>query len=368
MRAATHKLVPAGTVSQPADQVITTGYVILNTPSILNARTLVNIPSIMTRIQIADFQRDYKVKKLSNLDPVAVTDANSQSHSLMLTKEQVAAATPEFWEIWIRNNLYRTISPIHGFSPASPLLAVALDAFVPNRSDYPKKLQDEIWNFIDQNIKLWIQASGASRQRITKKLAEGVTEGESYKPIIEHPNTLNKRVLEDVFLGILIKNLNEKETILRNNPQVIMAEFEKGFGSEAFIQYATILTQLEGREPVFDPQFLKSKLENIIHSVEDRNNIAADEVKRAGSKPQINSCEHVRFLVAVRRSMNRGRDHSIFIELFKEFLSKFQGPRHGNWIMCQECKKELVCVHEIMTLNEVLHPGRALSLHKKLLI
>ena len=368
MRAATHKLVPAGTVSQPADQVITTGYVILDTPSILNARTLVNIPSIMTRIQIADYQRERRVQNLSKLDPVAVLDANAQSHSLMLTKEQVVAATPEFWEIWIRNNLYRTISPIHGFSPASPLLAVALDAFVPNRSDYPKTLQDEIWKFIEQNMKLWTQASGASRQRIMKKLAEGVTEGESYKPIIEHPNTLNKRVLEDVFLGILIKNLNEKETTLRNNPQVIMSEFEKGFGSEAFIQYATILTQLEGREPVFDPQFLQQKLENIIQSTQDRNNIAADEAKRAGSKPQINSCEHVRFLVAVRRSMNRGRDHSIFIELFKEFLSKFQGPREGNWIMCQECKKELVCVHEIMTLNEVLHPGRALSLHKKLLI
>ena len=368
IRASAHKLVPAGTVSQPADQIITTGYVILDTPSILNARTLVNIPSIMTRIQIADYQRERRVQNLSKLDPVAVTDANSQSHSLMLTKEQVAAATPEYWEIWIRNNLYRTISPIHGFSPASPLLAVALDAFVPNRSDYPKKLQDEIWKFIEQNMKLWVQASSASRQRITKKLAEGVTEGESYKPIVEHPNTLNKRVLEDVFLSILIKNLNEKEPTLRNNPQVIMAEFEKGFGSEAFIQYATILTQLEGREPVFDPQFLKSKLENINQSKEDRNNIAADEAKRAGSKPQINPCEHVRFLVAVRRSMNRGRDHSIYIELFKEFLSKFKGPREGNWIMCQECKKELVCVHEMMTLDKVLHPGRALSLHKKLLI
>ena len=368
IRASSHKLISAGTVSQPADQVITTGYVILDTPSILHARTLVNIPSIMTRIQIADYQRDYRVKKLSDLEPISVMDANSQTHSLMITKEQVAAATPEFWEIWIRNNLYRTLSPIHGFSPASPLLAVALDAFVPNRSDYPKTLQDEIWKFIDRNMKLWIQASGASRQRITKKLAEGIMEGESYKPIIEHPNTLNKRVLEDVFLNILIKNLNEKETILRNNPQVIMAEFEKGFGSEAFIQYATILTQLEGREPVFDPQFLQQKLEDIIRSEQNRNTIAADEAKRAGSKPQINSCEHVRFLVAVRRSMNRGRDHSIYIELFKEFLSKFQGPREGNWIMCQECKKELVCVHEIMTLNEVLHPGRALSLHKKLLI
>ena len=367
-RAPAHKLLSAGTVSQPADQVITTGYVILDTPSILHARTLVNIPSIMTRIQIADYQRERRVQKLAELDPVSVTEANAQSHSLMLTKEQVAAATPEFWEIWIRNNLYRTLSPIHGFSPASPLLAVALDAFVPNRSDYPKPLQDEIWKFIGQNMKMWIQASGASRQRITKKLAEGVTEGESYKPIIEHPNTLNKRVLEDVFLNILIKNLNEKETILRNNPQVIMAEFEKGFGSEAFIQYATILTQLEGREPVFDPQFLQQKLEDIIRSEQNRNTIAADEAKRTGSKPQINSCEHVRFLVAVRRSMNRGRDHSVYIELFKEFLSKFQGPREGNWIMCQECKKQLVCVHEIMTLNEVLHPGRALSLHKKLLI
>ena len=368
VKAVANKSVPAGTVSQPADQVITTGYVILDTPSILHARTLMNVPSLLTRVLIADYQRDRKVQHLTDLNPTDVTDANAQNHAIMLTKEQVKQMTPEFWETWLRNNLYRTLSPIHGLNPASPLLSVALDAFVPSRSDYPKKLQDEVWRFIDRNTSMWIQASAASRQRISKKLSEGGAEGESYPPIIEHPNTLNKRIMEDVLLNILVRRINEKETTLRGNPQVLMAAFENGFETEAFIQYATIVTQLEGREPVFDPIFHKTKLEEILKSQQNRNNVAALEAKAAGSKPEVNSCSHVRFLVGVRRAMSKGHDHANYIELFKVFLAKYQGPRKGNWIMCEECKKELVCVHEIMTLNEALHPGRALSLHRKLLL
>ena len=369
VKAIPNKGIPVGTLSQPADQVITTGYVILDTPSILHSRTLVNAPSLLTRILIADYQSERKVQHLSDLNPTDVTDANAQNHAIMLTKAQVQQMTPEFWDIWVKNNLARTLSPIHGLNPASPLLCVALDAFVPNRSDYPKSLQEEVWRFIDKNMALWIQANGASRQRITKKLNEnGGVEGETYPTMIENPNTLNKRVLEDVLLNILVRRINEKETILRNNSQVLMGEFEKGFDTEAYIQYATIITQLEGREPAFDPAFHKAKLEQLLKSQQDRKNIAAELAKATGSKPEVNSCSHVRFLIGVRRALLNGHNHTHYIELFKVFLAKYQGPRNGNWIMCEECNKELVCVHEIMTLNEALHPGRALSLHRKLLL
>lgn len=369
VRAVTNKGIPAGTVSQPADQVVTTGYVILDTPTILDARTLANIPSIMTRIQIADYQRDKKVQHLETIDSVAVAEANAETHALFFTKDEVDRATPEFWQVWIRNNLYRTLSPIHAFSPASPLLAVLLDAFVPNRSDYPKALQDEVWRFIDSNIAQWIQASGASRQRIQKKLADGGgASGESYAPIIENPNTLNERVINDTFLNILVRRINEKETILKNNPQVLLNEFEKGFGTEAYIQYITILTKLDNRETAFDYDFLRQKLEDIVKSEQNHNNLLAVQVKSNASKPEVNTCPHVRALVGVRRALSRTRDVATYIELFNAFLAKFRGPREGNWMKCEVCKKQLVCLHEISMLREALHPGRSQSIHRTLLL
>ena len=90
VRAIANKGISAGTVSQPADQVITTGYVILDTPTILHARTLANIPSLMTRIQIADYQREKKVQHLETIDSVAVAEANAETHALFFTKEEVA--------------------------------------------------------------------------------------------------------------------------------------------------------------------------------------------------------------------------------------------------------------------------------------
>ena len=369
VRAVTNKGIPAGTVSQPADQVITTGYVILDTPTIIHARTLANIPSLMTRIQIADYQHDKKVQHLETIDSVAVAEANAETHALFFTKDEVDRATPEFWQVWIRNNLYRTLSPIHAFSPASPLLAVLLDAFVPNRSDYPKALQDEVWRFIDSNITQWIQASGASRQRIQKKLADGGgASGESYAPIIENPNTLNERVINDTFLNILVRRINEKETILKNNPQVLLNEFEKGFGTEAYIHYITILTKLDNRETAFDYDFLRQKLDDIIHSEQNHNNLLAVQVKSNASKPEINTCPHVRALVGVRRALSRTRDVATYIELFNAFLAKFRGPREGNWMKCEVCKKQLVCLHEISILREALHPGRSQSIHRTLLL
>lgn len=369
VRAVSHKGIPATTVAVPSDQVTTHGYVILDTPTILNIRTIHNVPSIMTRILIANYQRENRdFNFFTDLLPVSVSEATAESEALYLTKEQVSQATPEFWNIWIRNNLYRTLSPIHAFSPASTYLAIMMDAFVPIRSDFPQSLQNEVWKFISRNMTMWKKANASTRQRILKKLGSeaGGAEGTTFPTLIESAIPMNERVTKDVLLGILVKTIKEKETTLRNNPFVLINEFTKGFNGEAFIQYANIMAVLENREPAFDTEWQKSKLEEIIRAQQNKNQIALARKNAFKAKPEINSCPHVRFLIAVKKA--KSRDRIRFIELFQEFLSKYQGVRNGNWISCRECNKDAVCVHEIMILNEALHPGRSMTLRKKLLI
>ena len=365
-KAGKNKGIPAGTISVPADQVSVAGYVMLDTPTILQTRTLTNIPSIMTRIQIADYQSMHRKENLEDLDPISVTESTSDNHTVTIPKDLISQATSEWWTTWVENNMRRTIAPIHGFSPASTLLSVMLDSFVPNRSDFPAALQAEVWKFVQRNMDLWLQANAITRERILKKLAEGGFSGETFSQMIEDPATLNETVRKDTILSGLFKNINERETTLAKNTQVIMNELQKSYGSEAFIQYANIVAILEGREAAFDPKFQKDKLLEIIRANQNRNEIEALRVQAFMSKPEVNSCAHVKYLTAVKKV--RKRDQVKYIELFQQFLNKFQGEKKGNWVHCRECKKECVCVHELMLLNEALHPGRALSLHKKLLI
>lgn len=371
VKAANDKNIPAGTLTQPADQVVTTGYVILDTPTILQTRTLTNVPSLLTRIQIADYQHSQAVKGLTGLDQISImpiAEATADAGALLINKDQVENTTKEFWEIWIRNNLYRTLSPIHAFSPASNMLSILLDSFVPASGDFPQNLQNEIWRFIERNTDMWTRSLQQTRERVLKKLSAGDSGalGEPFSPIIESGIPLNERVIKDVLLSILTKNLKERETTLRNNPHVILNEFTKGFSGEAFIQYTIIMSLLENREPAFDPDFQKMKLENNIRAEQNRNVIAAALNDAFMSKPQYNSCAHTKLWSSVQRT--KIRDRSRYIELFQEFLSRFQEEKKGNWIICNDCHKECCCVHEVMILNEVIHPGRALSLHKKVLM
>ena len=364
-KAVKNKGIPAGTLSIPADQVSITGYVMLDTPTILMTRTIANIPSIMTRIQIADYQSLNRRSNLEDIKPMNVTESTSDNHTITIPKELVSQATDQWWTTWVENNMRRFIAPIHGFSLASPLLSIMLDSFVPNRSDFPAALQTEVWKFIQRNMNLWLQANSLSRERIMKTLAEGPP-GETMPSMIEDPATLNDTVRKDTVLSGLFKNIAERETTLAKNTQVIMNDLEKSYGWDAFIQYANIVTILEGREAAFDPKFQKDKLLEIIRAEQNRNQIEAIRIEAFMSKPEINSCPHTKYLTAVKKT--KSRDQVRYIELFQQFLNKFQGDKKGNWIICKECKKECVCVHEVMTLNEALHPGRSLSLHKKLII
>ena len=49
-------------------------------------------------------------------------------------------------------------------------------------------------------------------------------------------------------------------------------------------------------------------------------------------------------------------------------IEKFNGGQRGNFIICGTCGNNLVCKHEVLQINEYLHPGRGVALHKALLL
>ena len=88
----------------------------------------------------------------------------------------------------------------------------------------------------------------------------------------------------------------------------------------------------------------------------------------AGQEPEPISCPHARSLQQIRKV----RDPDDRMKLFAKFLARFQGPRKDNWVMCAASAKgnphQLVCYHEVLLLQEFLHPREKDVIHKELLL
>ena len=98
---------------------------------------------------------------------------------------------------------------------------------------------------------------------------------------------------------------------------------------------------------------------------EERNKATVRETaKLLQSSPDLNPCVHVKELDKLRGI----RDDSKRMIIFDKFVKKFSGGQAGNYILCGNCGKDLVCKHEIILLNEYLNPGRSVALHKTLLL
>lgn len=86
--------------------------------------------------------------------------------------------------------------------------------------------------------------------------------------------------------------------------------------------------------------------------------------KEFAAAPDINPCPHVYELEAL---MSIRDDKKRMLRL-EEFLNLYQGGQKGNYILCSNCNRDLLCKHEVLLLNEFKHPGRGSALHKSLLL
>jgi hypothetical protein len=81
-----------------------------------------------------------------------------------------------------------------------------------------------------------------------------------------------------------------------------------------------------------------------------------------GAPPIPNTCVHVNLLRDIKRIDDAPTQ---FIRL-SAFIRKFQGHRDSNWIDCRECKKHLICIHELIQMQQYLNPKDSNTLQKEL--
>jgi hypothetical protein len=88
----------------------------------------------------------------------------------------------------------------------------------------------------------------------------------------------------------------------------------------------------------------------------------ADNQRNFGSPPRVNPCYHVPTLTAIRKV----KDDSERMALMNDFVKKFQGDVDGNWLTCIVCKQHLICRHEVLQIQQYLHPNEKATIDKML--
>ena len=83
-----------------------------------------------------------------------------------------------------------------------------------------------------------------------------------------------------------------------------------------------------------------------------------------GEPPVPNTCKHVELLAKVRRI----DDDTERLATFLKFIAKFQGSRNENWISCNVCKLNLVCLHEVLMAKIKFNPREKDVFTKELLL
>ena len=224
---------------------------------------------------------------------------------------------------------------------------------------------------------------------------------DNYELNQETTDILQHRVLEDIArIRSLIKNLREKLASIDNEGEPAIASFLDDESSKIFRDtlgsvslLANDIKELGKRTPSLATNdiailaFLLATKQDLtiaalgkqIQLVErERIRVEADlylvlqraaitvkerkEQAKLVAPPLPNKCAHVATLTSIRKIKN----DSERIALLAKFVSRFQGDRDANYVDCIVCNQHLICVHEILQIQQALRPREQEVLQKEL--
>ena len=123
------------------------------------------------------------------------------------------------------------------------------------------------------------------------------------------------------------------------------------------------LSVLGGQQALVERERIRASRDRLLQTLQ--NSVALEKLKRElGRPPERNPCAHVQALQQIRKIP----DDVERMALFTKFVAKFRGLRQENWEMCVLCKKELICHHEVLQIQQFLHPVEIPIIQKEIIL
>jgi len=174
---------------------------------------------------------------------------------------------------------------------------------------------------------------------------------------VDRNGRLHTRVANEPSLQVMVKELDEK--VGKDLAQIDTMWFTYLYG-----KYPDFLLATLGESPTVLAKFRHSHVrENILKAIHLAY-LTTVVAQARGDAPTENRCPHVKVLFHVYKTDDPVEKMKKYISL----LGDFRGETVGSWIDCRKCKQHLLCMHELLLIQEYLRPKEKDVLHKELLL
>ncbi len=174
----------------------------------------------------------------------------------------------------------------------------------------------------------------------------------------------------------LIDNITLFEGNIRNEPTLVedMETFEKINPSLSKSDIARVAYLLQKHSDYFQVAAGGNGVYTAKERVQSTRNMFLESLEIArllklkktdvGEPPLPNKCEHVAKLNTIRKEYD---DNDRF-QLLTKFFAYYQGDRQDNWINCNRCDRQLLCVHERLLIQSYLNPAEKDAIFKEIVL
>ncbi len=174
----------------------------------------------------------------------------------------------------------------------------------------------------------------------------------------------------------LIDNLTLFEGSIRDEPTLVedMETFERINPSLSKSDIARVAYLLKKHSDYFQVAVGKNSVYTAKERIQSTRNMFLESLEIAkllkikktegGEPPMPNKCEHVAKLNTIRKQYD---DNDRF-QLLTKFFAYYQGDRQDNWINCNRCERQLLCVHERLLIQAFLNPAEKDGIFKEIVL
>ena len=174
---------------------------------------------------------------------------------------------------------------------------------------------------------------------------------------VDRNGRLHTRIANEPSFQLLLKDLEEK--VGKDLSQIDTMWFTNLYG-----KYPDFLLATLGESPTVVAKFRHAHVRQTILKAIHLAYLTTVVAQARGDAPTENRCPHMKPLFAIRKTDNPVEKMKKLISL----LGEYRGDTVDSWINCRTCKQHLLCVHELILVQEYLRPKEKDVLHKELLL
>ena len=345
----------------PSDPSEITGYVMLPPKAALQLRPPTRPGDMPTALIYSAALTSENLPTLTRaLVDLYATEPDS-AHAWTMT----AGAADHAIADWLERVLPLTVHPSECLGLRTPSLLGLLDTYGVGGRDLPEPVGRVLRRWVAQSQKLWRGLLAAQRKAIKAELNKDTPR--RFQSVTGDDSPVWPALLKTPAgtpLGELIADIRSRNPTISRAPTLLSAALQREAQGDAAALAWTSIAALDGRTIGIDPVIAGSALVASRSYALRRRALRDIAVLTLRAEPEINPCEHVSRLEAIRNT----RDALQRSRLLREFVETYQGAKQGDWMTCTLCRQPAVCYHELMELEALAQPTRMDAIMKQLLI